>query len=105
MSTYDDEMVAAARRNALALCLAQLGDVNAMGNDEAFRVLDEIGDDATSVYFLVRVMTTAINALASSSASSLTTKGASAEYAVASKLMRIAITESRFTTRPKEGTD
>jgi len=45
-----DELIDAARRNALALCLAQVGDVNAMANVEAFRILEEIGDDADSIY-------------------------------------------------------
>lgn len=102
MSTPNEELIDAARRNTLALCLAQLGDVNAMAHDEALRVLDEIGDDANSVYVLVRLMTTVITAFAGHQASSLTTAGVAAEHDIASELIRIAITEVSLTAHPRD---
>jgi len=94
------ELISAAKENALALCLAQLGEVNAMGNAEALRVLEEIGNDADRVYALIRVMASAITVLAGDTAEYLV-RGAAKRHDAASELIRIAITELEMTAWPK----
>ncbi len=58
------ELIAAAKRNAVALCLAQLGDENEVVDAEALRVLGEIWNDADSLYVLLRTMSAAIDLFA-----------------------------------------
>lgn len=70
MSTPQD-LVDEARRQATAICSAQVADSSSAAHQELLRVLDRIGDDPNRLYVLYRVLAGAVAAFAQSSAEEL----------------------------------
>lgn len=70
MATPDD-LIDDARRDATAICTAQVADSSEASNAELLRVLDRIGDDPNRLYALYRVLTGAVAALALGTADDL----------------------------------
>lgn len=85
-----NDLLAAARRNATDICLAQVADSSAASHSELMRVLGEIGDDPNQLYALFRVLMGAVAALANGAAGDLAT-GAPAARAYASTIVRDVI--------------
>lgn len=90
MSTPTD-LVAAARRNATDICLAQVADSSAASHSELMRVLGEIGDDPTQLYALYRVLMGAVAALAHGAASEMAPNDPASQRAYASTMVRDVI--------------
>jgi len=62
--TVPDDLIAEARRQATAICTAQVAESGAASHAELLRVLDSIGDDPNRLYALYRVLTGAVAAFA-----------------------------------------
>lgn len=97
-----NEMIAAAKRNAVALCLAQLDGVNEVVDAEALRVLGEIWNDADSLYVLLRTLCATIDLLALDTARAVARDDGERRH-MAGQSIRDAIDAMKLTASPRPG--
>ena len=92
-----EQQIARAKEIATAMTLAQVGDVDAMANEQTLTLLDEIEDDWQMVYALMRVFTgTTIHLVRGL----LEEMGVEVTHERTMQLLRVAIDDVTMTPRP-----